>query len=83
MADSSMKQKVIEAVENLPPDATVEDAMECLYFLTKIQRGLDQADAGNTMPHDEAKKRLLLNRLASFPNQAESIRKSATPDSAK
>ena len=59
MAQGSMKQKVIDVVESLPPDATVEDAMERLYFLAKIQRGLDQADAGNTMPHDEAKKRLL------------------------
>ena len=59
MAVGSMKQKVIEAVENLPADATVEDAMERLYFLAKIQRGLEQADAGDTIPHDEAKKRLL------------------------
>lgn len=59
MAQSSMKQKVIEAVESLPADATVEDAMERLYFLAKVQRGLDQADAGETMSHDEARKRLL------------------------
>jgi predicted transcriptional regulator len=59
MASGSIKQKVIEAVETLPPDATVEDAMERLYFLAKVQRGLDQADAGDTIPHDEAKKRLL------------------------
>jgi len=59
MASGSIKQKVIEAVETLPPDATVEDVMERLYFLAKVQRGLDQADAGDTIPHDEAKKRLL------------------------
>jgi len=59
MASGSTKQKVIEAIENLPPDATVEDAMERLYFLAKVQRGLDQADAGDTISHDEAKKRLL------------------------
>jgi predicted transcriptional regulator len=50
---------VIEAIESLPSDATVEDAMERLYFLAKIQRGLEQADAGDTISHDEAKKRLL------------------------
>ncbi len=59
MADSSIKQKVIEAVENLPADATVEDAMERLYFLAKIQHGLDEADAGDTISHHEAKKRIL------------------------
>jgi hypothetical protein len=35
LAGQSVKQKVLEAVEGLPPDATVEDAMERLYFLAK------------------------------------------------
>lgn len=59
MARRSIKQKVIEAVESLPADATVEDAIERLYFLAKIQRGLEQADAGDTISHDDAKKRIL------------------------
>ncbi len=59
MARQSAKQRVLEAVEALPADATIEDAMERLYFLAKIQRGLDQADAGETITHEEAKKRLL------------------------
>jgi predicted transcriptional regulator len=59
LAQQSVKQRVIEAVEALPADATIEDAMERLYFLAKVQRGLEQADAGDTLPHDEAKKRLL------------------------
>jgi predicted transcriptional regulator len=54
-----VKQRVLEAVEALPADATIEDAMERLYFLAKIQRGLEQADAGDTLTHDEAKERLL------------------------
>lgn len=58
MAHRSVKQRVLEAVEALPADATVEDAMERLYFLAKIQRGLAQADDGDTLTHDEAKKRL-------------------------
>jgi predicted transcriptional regulator len=59
VAQQSVKQRVLEAVEALPADATIEDAMERLYFLAKIQRGLEQADAGDTMTHEEAKKRLL------------------------
>ena len=57
MSESSTKQKVLDAVEQLPPDATVEDAMERLYFLYKIERGLAEADAGQTVPHEEVKKR--------------------------
>lgn len=59
MAPQTVKQRVLEAVEALPADATIEDAMERLYFLAKIQRGLEQADAGDTLTHEEAKERLL------------------------
>jgi predicted transcriptional regulator len=54
-----MKQKVLEAVQQLPPDATVEDAIERLYFLAKVERGIAQADAGETFPHEAARKRLV------------------------
>ena len=59
MAQASVKQQVIEAIESLPADATIEDVIERLYFLAKIQRGLDQAAAGDTLTHEEAKVRLL------------------------
>jgi predicted transcriptional regulator len=59
LAQQSVKQRVIEAVETLPADATIEDAMERLYFLAKIQRGLEQADSGDTLTDQEAKDRLL------------------------
>lgn len=58
MATATAKQKVLEAVQQLPSDATVEDAMERLYFLAKVERGLAQADAGETVPHAQAKERL-------------------------
>ena len=59
MPQQSIKQKVLEAVEGLPPEATIEDVMEKLFFLAKIQRGLEQADSGDTISHEEAKERLL------------------------
>jgi predicted transcriptional regulator len=59
VAQQTTKQRVLEAVEALPADATIEDAMERLYFLAKIQRGLEQADAGETLTHEQAKERLL------------------------
>ena len=36
----------------------IEDAIERLYLLAKIEKGLREADAGLTVPHDEAKQRL-------------------------
>ena len=59
LARQTEKQQVLNAVEALPDDATIEDAMERLFFLAKIQCGLEQADAGETFAHEEAKERLL------------------------
>ena len=52
------RERVIEAVRELPDDATVEDAMERLYVLAKIEKGLKQADSGQTVSHEEAKSRI-------------------------
>jgi hypothetical protein len=52
------KEKVIHAVEDLPDDATIEDAMERLLFLAKIERGILQADAGQTIPHAEVREKI-------------------------
>jgi len=58
MAGTTEKEKAVKAVQELPPDATFEDAMERLYFLCKVQKGLRQADAGQTVSHATAKKRM-------------------------
>ncbi len=58
MTESSVKQRVLEAVQRLPDDATFDDAIERIVFLAKIEQGLEQADAGQTVPHQEARKRL-------------------------
>ena len=53
-----MKDAMLKAIQDLPPDATVADAMERLYLLHKIERGIAQADAGQTVSHEEARRRL-------------------------
>ena len=52
------KEKLIRAVNDLPDDASIEDAMERLLLLAKIERGIAQADAGQTIPHSEVKERM-------------------------
>jgi predicted transcriptional regulator len=59
MGSGGLKQKIVETVEHLPDDATVEDAMERLYFLAKIERGLAESKAGDTISHEDVKKRFL------------------------
>ena len=52
------KQKVMDIVEDLPDDASIEDAMERLLFLAKVERGLQQADAGQTIPHIKVREKM-------------------------
>ncbi len=52
------KEKVLRAVSNLPDDASIEDAMDRLLLLAKVERGLQQADDGQTIPHSEVKERM-------------------------
>ena len=54
----TIKEKVMKAVQGLPDDAPVEDAMERLLFLAKIERGLEQVNAGETVSHDQVRKKM-------------------------
>jgi predicted transcriptional regulator len=52
------KEQMIKMIQELPDDATVEDAMERLYLLYKIERGLAQAEAGQKVSQAEARRRM-------------------------
>ena len=51
------RDRILEALRDLPPDASVDDAIERLIFLGKIDAGLQELDAGRGIPHDEVKRR--------------------------
>ena len=59
METPQVKSEIVRAIQDLPEDATVEDAMERLYFLTKIERGLEQSESDESISHDEIKARFL------------------------
>ena len=52
------KEEILELMEQLPEDATIEDAIEKLVVLYKIQQGLEQLDKGQGISQEEAKKRI-------------------------
>ena len=60
MPAQSSRDRIFEALRDLPPDATVDDAIERLVFLAKIDAGLKELDAGKGIPHDEVKRRFRL-----------------------
>lgn len=58
MAKATARERILEVLKDLPPDATYDDAIERLVFLAKVEEGLAQLDAGQGIPHDEVKRRL-------------------------
>ena len=54
----TQKEMVLEAIRELPDDASVRQIADRLEFLAAIQVGLDELDRGEGIPHDEIKKRL-------------------------
>jgi predicted transcriptional regulator len=52
------KQHILKAIEELPDDASVEDAIDRLYLLYKIEKGLRQADRGELISQEEAQRRM-------------------------
>ncbi len=54
MSTQTAKQKILQAVEHLPDNATIDDAIERLCFLAKVEEGLRQSNAGETVLHRDA-----------------------------
>ena len=54
----TIKEKVQKIVNNLPDDASIEEAMQRLLLLAKVERGIEQADAGQTLSHEQAKEKM-------------------------
>ena len=58
MHQESVRDQIKHVLDELPPDATCEDAIERLVFLAKIDAGLVELNAGHGVPHEEVKRRL-------------------------
>jgi hypothetical protein len=58
MPPTFTKPQIVQAVEDLPDDATLEDAIERLHFLRKVQKGLVQSESGQTLSLDDLEQRL-------------------------
>jgi len=52
------KQQILKAIEELPDDAGVEEALDRLYLLYKIEKGLRQADRGELLSQEEVRERV-------------------------
>ena len=52
------REKILKALEDLPDDATIEEAMDRLYLLYKIEQGLADVEVGRTISHEEMTERI-------------------------
>ena len=61
------KDRAIQALQTLPDHATIDDAIERLCFIAKIEEGLRQSDAGQLVAHEEVKQQVSVVRVSSGP----------------
>lgn len=56
---ATTKKQVIEMLKKLPEQATWDDIMYEIYVRKKIVAGIQAADEGRVVPHEEVKKRFI------------------------
>jgi predicted transcriptional regulator len=52
------KEIVLETIRALPDDCSLEEIAERIEFMAAVQKGLDQLDSGEGIPHEEVKRQL-------------------------
>jgi predicted transcriptional regulator len=54
----TQKALVIDAINDLPDDSTLDEIAERIDFLAGIQKGFDQLDRGEGISHEQLKREL-------------------------
>lgn len=54
----SQKELVLEAIQELPDDASIDQIADRIEFMAAIQKGIADIDRGDTIPHSEVKRQL-------------------------
>jgi hypothetical protein len=57
MQEPFKRDRIIEALQAMSPDATIDDVIERLVFLAKIETGLAELNRSEGIQHDEARRR--------------------------
>lgn len=53
-----LKEQMLQTIQELPDDVSFDDAMERLYLMYKIERGIEQSDRGEVVSQEEARQRM-------------------------
>lgn len=63
-----IKEEVIQMIQDMPKDVSIEDIMAELYFRYQVDEGLRQLDEREGIPHEEVEMRMgkwLENKIVS------------------
>ena len=52
------KELVLETIRALPDDCSIAEIAERIEFMASVQKGLDQLDNDEGIPHDEVKRQV-------------------------
>lgn len=53
----TMRDRAVELIQKLPPEASLDEISDQLHFLAKADRGVRQIEDGQVVSHEEAKRR--------------------------
>ena len=59
MVSETLRTAANGALDSLDENATIEDLMERLYFLAKLEHACKQADEGQVISHQEIEREFL------------------------
>lgn len=54
----TLRERAIRAIEAMPDEATIDDVIERLYFISKVEQGITEADQGRVVSNQDARQRL-------------------------
>ena len=55
---AGIKQQVLQMIQSLPEDVSIDDIMAELYFKLQVDAGLKELDEGKGIPHEKVEKRM-------------------------
>lgn len=53
-----LKSQMLRTIQELPDDVSFEDAMERLYLMYKVERGIEQSNRCEVVSQQEARQRM-------------------------
>lgn len=54
----SQKEMVLEAIQDLPEDVSIDQIADRVEFIAAIQKGISDIDCCDTLPHEQVKRQV-------------------------